>query len=120
MRLLRLLLVTFMLSAAQWSWAQAQTEEPVRPAVEVDLSKSVTIFPNPATDFITVKVTEFPVEKVGITLRNILGNEMHVEREIISENEIRLRVNDLASGYYLLAVKEEDSQYRGTFKFVKK
>ncbi len=120
MRLVRLLLVLFFAAAVQLGWAQTQPDEPNTRTTEVDLAKSVTIFPNPATEFVTIKVTEFLVANVNVTLHNILGNKMEIETEVINEHELRVKVKDLASGYYLLAVKDEESKYRGTFKFVKR
>jgi hypothetical protein len=121
MRLVRLLLVVFLASAMQWGWAQTQPEEPTaRIYPEFDLAKSVTIFPNPATEYVNIKVAEFTVDKVTVTLHNILGNRMDIETEVVNEHELRVKVKDLASGYYLIAVKEEETKFRGTFKFVKR
>lgn len=119
MRLLRILLLALMAAAAQTGWAQAQPEEPAY-ASERDIAKSVHIFPNPATEFVHVKLDQFPASKVKLTLHNIIGNQVEIETEIVDEHELRVKVKDLASGYYLLAVREEEAKYRGTFKFLKR
>ena len=119
MRLLRILLLALLAAAAQTGWAQTQPEENLQ-AQERDITKSVHIFPNPATEFIHVKVEQFAASKVKLSLHNIIGNLVEIETEIIDEHEIRVKVKDLASGYYLLAVKEEEAKYRGTFKFLKR
>lgn len=85
-----------------------------------DISKSVTIYPNPATDYVNVKLNTLNASKVRLTLYNILGNEINVESEVIDEHEVRVRVKDLTIGYYLIAVREEHSQFRGTYKFLKR
>src|SRR5687767_6221690 len=113
MRLLRILLLALFAAAAQTGWAQAQPEENTY-TPERDIAKSVHIFPNPATEFVHVKLDQFPASKVKLTLHNI------IETEVIDEHEIRVKVKDLASGYYLLAVREEEAKYRGTFKFLKR
>ena len=120
MRLLRIVLFALMAAAAQTGWAQAQPEENPYASAERDVTKSVHIFPNPATEFVHVKLEQFPASKVKLTLHNIIGNQVEIETEVVDEHEIRVKVKDLASGYYLLAVREEEAKYRGTFKFLKR
>lgn len=67
-----------------------------------------------------MEVDHFPAEKVSLTVHSIIGNKLDVETEVVSEHVVRVRVKDLASGYYLLAVKDEDSNFRGTYKFLKR
>jgi hypothetical protein len=110
--------VLLLLSASKLTVAQSQPEASVRP--EINLTKSVQLFPNPATEFIDVKLDQFAAEKVNLTLHNIIGNKLEIETEILGEHLIRVRVKDLASGYYLLAVKDEESKFRGTYKFLKR
>jgi hypothetical protein len=119
MRLLRIVLFALLAAATQAGWAQAQPEENLY-SQERDITKSVHIFPNPATEFIHVKLEHFPASKIKLTLHNIIGNQVEIETEVVDEHEIRVKVKDLASGYYLLAVKEEEAKYRGTFKFLKR
>lgn len=118
MRLMRLVSVVLLLSAFQLSTAQSQPEASI--GQEMNLVKSVQLFPNPATEFIDVKLEQFPAAKVNLTLHNIIGNKLEVETEILDEHLIRVKVKDLASGYYLLAIKDEDSKFRGTYKFLKR
>lgn len=119
MRLIWILLIALLAAAAQTGWAQTLPDESTY-AQERDITKTVHIFPNPATDFVHVKVDHFPASKVKLTLHNIIGNVVEIETELVDEHEIRVKVKDLASGYYLLAVKEEEAKYRGTFKFLKR
>lgn len=123
MRLVKIFLVCLMAIAYQGGWAQVFQEE-YASALETDPSKSVQIYPNPATEYLIVKLNDFPAEKVRLSLHTIIGNQMDVETEITedSNNEkvIRVKVKDLASGYYLLAVKDDDSKFRGTYKFLKR
>jgi hypothetical protein len=108
------------LPAFQLAMAQSQPEIQPTAAQEVNLTKSVHLFPNPATEFVDVKLDQFPAENVQLTVHNIIGNELQVETEVLDEHLIRVKVKDLASGYYLLAVKDEESKFRGTYKFLKR
>ena len=120
MRFFKLISVVLMLAAFQLTMAQSQPDGPSAAASEINLTKSVHLFPNPATEFVDVKLDQFPADKVSLTVHNIIGNELQVETEILDEYLIRVKVKDLASGYYLLAVKDEESKFRGTYKFLKR
>jgi hypothetical protein len=122
MRLAKLFLIVILTSTLQWGWAQVEQDEAYASNNPI---KSVHIYPNPASEFIFVKIDKLPVEKVRLTLHSIIGNQMEIETEIVDDVEhegkvIRVRVKDLAAGYYLLAVKDDDSKFRGTFKFLKR
>jgi hypothetical protein len=118
MRFVKLVSVVLLLSAFQLTMGQSQPEASI--AQEMNLTRSVQLFPNPATEFIDVKLEQFPAEKVNLTVHNIIGNKLEVETEILDEHLIRVKVKDLASGYYLLAIKDEESKFRGTYKFLKR
>ena len=120
MRFKMLVLAVFVLSASRLTMAQTQPQTQQRVEQEVNLIKSVHLFPNPATEFVDVQLDQFPAENVTLSVHNILGSELPVETEILDENLIRVRVKDLASGYYLLAIKDEESKFRGTYKFLKR
>ena len=87
---------------------------------QIDITKSVHMFPNPAVDYITVKFDAFAAQDVRVTVHNIIGNVMTVESEIVDEHEVRIRVKDLSAGYYLLAIKDHSDRFRGTYKFLKR
>jgi hypothetical protein len=50
----------------------------------------------------------------------VIGNAVEVETETIDDFEIRLKVKDLPVGYYLLALRDEESNSRSTIKFLKR
>ncbi len=85
-----------------------------------DISKSVQIFPNPAVEFVHIKLDHINFDKVKVSMHNIIGNEIRIETERVDEHEIRIRVKDMDAGYYLLALKDDQSKFRGTYKFLKK
>jgi hypothetical protein len=120
MRFIQLLSAILMLSAFQLSLAQSQPETEPLVSAEVNLTRSVHLFPNPATEYVNVKLDHFPADNVQITVHSIIGNELQVQTEVLDENVIQVKVKDLASGYYLLAVKDEESNFRGTYKFLKR
>ncbi len=85
-----------------------------------DPIKSVEIFPNPATEFVNIKFVPPIANKVRFSVHNVIGNTMELESEVIDEHEIKIRVKDLATGYYLISVKDDRSNFSGTYKFLKR
>ena len=100
--------------------AQAQKEEMNPTGGPYTLINSVSIFPNPAFEYLNVKFEEPIAKKARLTVHNVIGNAVDVESETIDEHEIRLKVKDLPVGYYLLAVRDEESNSRSTIKFLKR
>ena len=98
----------------------AQTGDRYAGVPEQGEVKAVQIFPNPAVDFVHVKVNGFSSSAFTLSLHNIIGNEIPVETEIVDEDEVRIWVKDLAAGYYLVAIKDEGDKFRGTYKFLKR
>lgn len=82
--------------------------------------KTVSLFPNPATDVISVLFDQPLAGNSNLVMYTIIGNEVNIEPELVDEFEVRIRVRDLPSGYYLLAVRNEKSGLRVTRKFLKR
>jgi len=80
----------------------------------------ISIYPNPATDFISVRSESTDLRSARFVLYTIIGNEIQVEPEFPENDEVRIRVKDLPSGYYLLAIRMEESGFRTTRKFLKR
>jgi hypothetical protein len=119
MRILGNILVLLTLGFATYAqtrqepYASGQSEQ-------IELTKSVHMYPNPAIDFISIRMEAFAVQDVTLTVHNIIGNVMSVESEVIDEHEVRIKVKDLSAGYYLIAIKDNSDRFQGTYKFLKK
>lgn len=87
---------------------------------EFDLAKSITVYPNPATDYVNIKLSTLDASTTKITLYTILGGELNVDQEKVNDHEVRIRVKDIASGYYLIAVRDEQLHFKATYKFLKR
>lgn len=98
------------------SFSQAPSALPEK----ADITKSITLYPNPSTDFVHIRLATLKANQVKITLYNILGNEVSAETEIVDDHEVRIRVKEFSTGYYLIAVRDEPTQFRGTYKFLKR
>lgn len=84
-----------------------------------DPVKSVQVFPNPTTEFLTIKFETPIAEKAIYKIHNIIGNEMSLEAEVIDAYEVRFKVKDLHEGYYILAVQNSLTGAKSTYKFLK-
>lgn len=116
MNLLRPLFLSLALAlVAQLAFAQGKEDILLQDPV-----KAFQVFPNPATDYITVKLADVSLKKTRISLHNIIGNELEFESEVMDESELKIKVKDLPTGYYFLSVRVDQVNSRGTFKFLKR
>lgn len=84
------------------------------------IKNDVKIYPNPSVDFLQVKIENTDLESISFTVHNIIGNTVNVDIQQLGNNEFRLRVEDLAPGYYLLAIKDDKNLFKETYKFLKR
>lgn len=84
------------------------------------IGKLVQMYPNPATDYLVVKFQTPHASNVKLAMHSVIGNVLNIDKEIVDEYEVRLRVKDLPSGYYFLSIKEEESGLKATYKFLKR
>lgn len=102
-------------------WAQSRSEyASFAERASFDPTKSFQVFPNPTTDYIHIRNEQVEMSLMKVTLHNIIGNEMQVEVEEVDAHEVKVKVKDLSAGYYLIAVKDDFSKFRGTYKFLKR
>jgi hypothetical protein len=108
-------LIVFIVAYAFSAKAQMKEE-----AFNTDPAKVVQVFPNPAIDVVSVKFESALAKTAKITLHNIIGNVIPVESEIIDEHEVLLKIKDLPTGYYMITVKQEETNQRSILKFLKR
>ncbi len=84
------------------------------------VEKQVQLYPNPATDYLVVKLSAPRASAVELAMHSVIGNTLNIDRTIINDFEVRLSVRDLPSGYYFLSIKDEESDLKSTYKFLKR
>jgi len=84
-----------------------------------DVLRTAHVYPNPAVDFVSLKFEQPVAKQVTVQLHSIIGNQLEVETEVVDDYELRLKVKDLPSGYYLLDVKLSGASH-SAFKFLKR
>lgn len=84
------------------------------------LDRLVQLFPNPATEYLSVKLPTPNAASAKLAMHSVIGNVLNLDREVVDDYEVRIRVKDLPSGYYFLSIKDEESGLRATYKFLKR
>jgi Secretion system C-terminal sorting domain len=115
MKLLRYFLLVGVMAFSFVGMAQDITEPS-----NADLSKQVKIYPNPAIEFLSIKFETPQARKANLDLRNIIGNHLDTESEIVDDYEIKVKVKDLPTGLYLVLIKNDETGLKGAYKFLKK
>ena len=85
-----------------------------------DPVKAVQVFPNPATDVLSIRFERPQAKKIRLSVYTIIGNTVEVESDVVDDFEIRIKVRELPSGYYLVAINNPETSYKHTFKFLKR
>jgi hypothetical protein len=115
MNILKIILMGLAIGSASFAVAQDRGS-----ALLTDQAKQVKLFPNPATEFLTIKFETPQARKVKLVLHNIIGGELETEAEIIDDFEVRIKVKDLSTGFYLLLIRNDETGVKTANKFLKK
>ena len=86
----------------------------------LELEQVVEVYPNPAVDFLNIDIRGEELVQAQFEVYDIIGNNIQVSAEKLTQNKYRVPVKDLHSGYYMLIVKDPYSRYRQIFKFGKR
>ena len=55
----------------------------------------IDLYPNPATEYINLKLTsDIEIEDLDFSIHSLIGNEMPIAKENISDDEIRFNINN--------------------------
>lgn len=81
------------------------------------INLSVTAFPNPTTDFLTLSIREFKLSGLSYQLFDMSGKLLLYEK--ITSSQTQIVMSQLVSASYLLVVKQGNMGLK-TFKIVKK
>ena len=78
------------------------------------------IYPNPASEDINLKInSDLEIDNIQFSIYTLIGNEMSLDMEKISEKEIRFNLNNYNTGYYFLSVRNQKDNKSKILKFSK-
>lgn len=110
----------FGIATAQSALAQEQSVSLPYLQDDEDTPKNkIEIFPNPAVEYIYIKIHNSELENIEMELFNIIGNSLSFDLEEIEKNSYRIKVEDFPPGYYLLMIKDPIQRFNQAFKFHK-
>lgn len=82
------------------------------------LAANITVFPNPTSDAVTLRLEDDMVKMGVLEMYDIYGKL--ILREKINENLHKVNMQNRAPGLYLLKVYSINQEYIGTYKVVKR
>ncbi|MEP1034878.1 T9SS type A sorting domain-containing protein [Ekhidna sp.] len=107
----KLIILTFALALSGVALAQGGSEE-LQDA-------KISIYPNPAVEFIVVQV-DGDFDNAEFELNSMIGNKLQIKPEEVGIGKYKIQVKDLATGYYFLIVKDEAKRFKKAYKFLKR
>ncbi len=91
----------------------------INSVIEIDLEKGVVIYPNPATEQLTISVINSERSVVReIQIVDVVGRIERLLHSVRNDNKIIIDVSDLAAGVYFVKVKLQNGE-TAVKKFVK-
>jgi hypothetical protein len=77
----------------------------------------VSIYPNPANDFLTLSINEFDISNLSYQLYDMNGNLLQNQK--ITSNQTKIAMSKLVTAIYFVKVFQKNKEVK-TFKIIKK
>jgi len=100
------------------SWAQGDLSE--ANSRSYSIIESIEVYPNPASDYIFIKVSDPELEQISVEMFNIIGNKVSIDLEELQSGQYRVPLTKFNTGYYLLMVYDDQRNTNKAFKFMKR
>lgn len=91
-----------------WSTVSSFTTEPVVTGLSKGIAESVTVYPNPTNDFVSIDLGNLSARTDQVFISNIFGQVVWTTDNFEQKQVIRVSLKDFPSGVYYLAFKRED------------
>jgi hypothetical protein len=83
---------------------------------EYELSNTISIYPNPTTNVLTIKATNNNIPD-AYTVYNMLG-QVVLNKKVANESDLTLNTSELSNGMYFIKISKESNQV--SLPFIKK
>ncbi|WP_422361749.1 T9SS type A sorting domain-containing protein [Reichenbachiella sp.] len=127
MQFLKVIGSVVLLLAATSAWAQDSTSATTFTAESIifeneslDFSNQIEVYPNPSIDYIVVNIRNSTLRETSFELHSIIGNTVKVDAENVGSDKYRINIKNFNPGYYFVVVKDDFSQFKEAYKFLKK
>lgn len=84
---------------------------------ETELNISLSVFPNPTTDNLTLQISDFNNEKLSFQLFDIQGKQLSNGQIVAQQTQINL--NSLPTATYFINVVNQENKKVQSFKIIK-
>lgn len=127
MQLMKVIGSLILLLVATSTWAQDSTSMTTFTAEAIifeneslDFSNQIEVYPNPSIDYIVVNIRNSTLRETSFELHSIIGNTVKVDAENVGSDKYRINIKNFNPGYYFVVVKDDFSQFKEAYKFLKK
>ena len=86
----------------------------------LEISNHIEVFPNPSIDFLMVNINNSTLHDTKIEIHSVIGNTLDLYIEEVGKDQYKINVKEFSSGYYFLVVKDDFTQFKKAYKFLKK
>jgi|TARA_B110000263_G_scaffold132793_1_gene115380 hypothetical protein len=81
---------------------------------------NIELYPNPATDYITVKFqNKLNVDDFEFKIHSLIGNQLNFDSERVSDRELKIDLKNISKGIFFLIINEKNDRKRKILKFLK-
>lgn len=86
----------------------------------LNISNQIEVYPNPSVDYVIVNIKNSTLKETTFEMHSVIGNTVDLKVEQLGKNRYRIDVKEYTSGYYFLVVKDDVTQFKEAYKFLKK
>lgn len=112
------LALSFFASAQDGNGSTDPEEKDVIVQDFLDKANRIDVYPNPATEYIIVQISNNNLQDVKFEIRSLLGTEMIVVPEDLGNGKYRFAVKEFSAGYYFMIVKDSQGMFSLAKKFL--
>ncbi|MBR4136624.1 MAG: fibronectin type III domain-containing protein [Bacteroidales bacterium] len=89
-------------------WSEMMMATATNSCIEDHLSKSITLYPNPATEMVNVEVSDANILITGVEVYNLYGQMVETFHGTSLQNRATINISSLADGMYFVRVATEE------------
>ena len=80
----------------------------------------VSLYPNPATDLLNIKIEDHDNHVFSLNVYSIIGTKIETKFQKLENDTYQLDIKDFNPGYYLFTLRSKDGLVNKTYKFLKR
>lgn len=86
----------------------------------IEVSEDLSMYPNPAKDYLNIKIPQVPgIEIKEVSLISLHGQEFHPDYARLDRNHVQLQFDLIAPGLYIVKINDGKNVHYGKFEHVR-